>query len=104
MSRAGGHTHDTAQAFLNKRERGVVDIDRRPLHLVIGRHLARIADDFSNHIRLGDYPRCHGAVRIGQLQQIHFGRAQRRRGIGLQSRLDPRLRDVPMTLESQSAL
>ena len=30
MSRAGGHTHDTAKAFLNKRKRGVVDIDRGP--------------------------------------------------------------------------
>ena len=30
MSRAGGNAHDTAQAFLNERERGVVDIDRSP--------------------------------------------------------------------------
>lgn len=34
MSRAGGNSHDTAQAFLNKRERGFVDIDRsRPMFL-----------------------------------------------------------------------
>ena len=52
---------------------------------VIDRHLARIADDLSDHIRLGEDARCHRAVRIGQLKQIHFGRAQRRRGIGLQS-------------------
>ena len=89
MSRAGGHTHDTAKAFLNERKRGVVDIDRGPRVFVVGYHLARIANDFSDHIRLGGHPRCHGAVRIGQLQQIHFGRAQRRCGVGLQPCLDP---------------
>ena len=56
---------------------------------VIGHHLARIADDLSDHIRLGKDARCHRAVRIGQFQQIHFGRTQRGRGIWLQRRLDP---------------
>jgi hypothetical protein len=84
MSRAGGQAHDTAQTFLNERERGVVDRDLRPAVFVINRHLPRIPDDPPDHIRLGEESRCNGAVRIGQLQQIHFGRAQRGRGEWLQ--------------------
>ena len=35
MSGAGGNAHDTTQAFLNERKRGVVDIEPGALHLVI---------------------------------------------------------------------
>jgi len=42
MSRAGGQAHDTAQTFLNERERGIVDRDLRPAAFVINRHLPRI--------------------------------------------------------------
>jgi len=54
MSRAGRHAHKTAQAFLDERERVVVDRDRRPAVFAIGRHLSRIADDLSDHIRPGE--------------------------------------------------
>ena len=52
--------------------------------LVFSYHLARIADNLSNHIRLREHTRCHSSVRIGQFQQIHFGRTQRGRGVGMQ--------------------
>src|SRR4030066_1433653 len=60
MSCAGGQAHDTAQTFLNERERGIVDRDLRPAVFVINRHLPRIADDPPDPIRLGGGSRCHG--------------------------------------------
>ena len=67
MSRAGRHANKTAQTFLNERERHVVDVDRGAAVFDMSRHLARIADDPPDHIRLGEDTRCYGAVRIGQL-------------------------------------
>ncbi len=52
--------------------------------VVFSHHLARIADDLSDHIRLRKDTRCHRSVRIGQFQQIHFGRTQRGRGVRMQ--------------------
>ena len=50
-------------------------------------HVARIADDLTNHVRLREDARGNRAVRRRQFQQAHFGRPERRRRIALQRRL-----------------
>ena len=83
MSSAAGHAYDTAQAFLNEREAGIVnDMGRRAPVSFAGDHFTRIESDLANQIRLGEDAGCHGSIGISQFQQIHFGGAQRRRGVG----------------------
>src|ERR1039457_2656378 len=87
MSRAGGHAHHAPQTLLNERKRHTVDMGRRRRVSAIGDYLARVPYDLADHIRLGQYAGCDRAICIRQLQQVHFGGAQGRRGVWAQGRL-----------------
>ena len=89
MRRTTGQAHDAAQALLDERERHGVD-RRRHSDVPLGGHdLARIAHDRPDHVGLGHDARRHRAVRIGQLQEIHFGRTESGRRIPFERRSDP---------------
>ena len=91
MSRAAGHAHHAAQTFLNQRECVALHLHRGRPASAIRDYLARIQDDPSDHMRLGESARCDRAVRVGKLQQIDFRRPQGRGGVSVQPRPYPQI-------------